>query len=286
MQIFVAVLGVVGLLTWPFVPESPRWLAQNGRKEEAFKLLLKIADTNGKNLSSENITLVENFLQKTSEEKDKDEKRRTLSVLELFQPKFRFTFFILSCCWVMANVGNYTLILSGAKLSGNFYFNYTLTFSINLFISVFLWVTIRSFGRKATLAGTGLSVGVCCLILAFIPKDLSTPILVIYLIGKFSVKAFFYLCWFLSPDFYPTNLRSQATGVTSTIARIFGLVIPFISNLGDIWSGLPMVILGSPFLLLTLLIIFFLPEITERELPQTTRDAFALHERDQKPTKH
>ena len=277
-------LGVVGLLTWPFVPESPRWLAQNGKEKEALELLLKIANTNGKDLSTSDIDLVDNFLQKTGEEKDKEEKKKSVSVLELFQPKFRLTFFILSCCWVMANVGNYTLILSGAKLSGNFYLNYTLTFSINLFISVFLWVTIRSFGRKATLAGTGLAVGVCCLILAFIPKDLSTPILIIYLIGKFSVKAFFYLCWFLSPDFYPTNLRSQATGVTSTIARIFGLVIPFISDLGDIWSGLPMVILGSPFLLLTLLIIFLLPEITERELPQTTKDAFVLHERDRKET--
>ena len=274
-------LGVVGLLTWPFVPESPRWLAQNGSKEEALKLLLNIAATNGKNLSTNDITLVDNFLEKTGKEVDK-EKRTTMSVLELFQPKFCLTFFILSCCWVMANVGNYSLILSGAKLSGNFYLNYTLTFSINLFSSLFLWITISSFGRKAILAGTGLTVGVCCLVLAFIPKDLSTPILIIYLIGKFSVKVFFYLCWFLSPDFYPTNLRSQATGVTSTIARIFGLVIPFISDLGDIWSGLPMVILGSPFLLLTLLIIFFLPEITERELPQTTKDAFALHERDRK----
>ena len=277
-------LGVVGLLTWPFVPESPRWLAQNGKEKEALDLLLKIANTNGRDLSTGDITLVDNFLQKTGEEKDKEDKKKTVSVLELFQPKFRLTFFIISCCWVMASVGNYTLLLSGAKLSGNFYLNYTLTFSINLFISVFLWVTIRSFGRKATLAGTGLTVGVCCLILAFIPKYLSTPILIIYLIGKFSVKAFFYLCWFLSPDFYPTNLRSQAIGVTSTIARIFGLVIPFISDLGDIWSGLPMVILGSPFLLLTLLIVFFLPEISDKELPQTTKDAFALHERDKTET--
>ena len=279
-------LGMAGLLTWPFVPESPRWLAQNGKKEEALKLLLKIAEANGKSLSSDNITLVDNFLQKISSETNQEEKRRATSVLELFQPKFRLTFAILSCCWIMANVGNYTLILSGAKLSGDFYLNYTLTFSIKLFISVFLWFTIGRFGRKAILAGTGMTVGICCLTLAFIPKDLTTPILIIYLIGVFAVGANFVLCWFLSPDFYPTNLRSQATGVTSTIARIFGLIVPFLSNLGDIWSGLPMVILGSPFLILTLLIIFFLPEITERELPQTTRDAFALHERDQKPTKH
>lgn len=278
--------GLLGLLTWPFVPESPRWLVQNGKKEEALQLLLKIADTNGKNLSPDNIALLDNFLQNTSEGANQEERRPATSVLQLFQPKFRLTFAILSCCWIMANVGNYTLILSGAKLSGDFYLNYFLTFSIKLFISVFLWFAIGRFGRKAILAGTGLICGVCCLTLAFIPKDLTYPILVIYLIGVFAIGANFKLCWFLSPDFYPTNLRSQATGVTSTIARIFGLIVPFISNLGDIWSGLPMVLLGSPFLLLTLLIIFFLPEITERELPQTTTDAFALHERDQKATKH
>ena len=50
-----------------------------------------------KNLSTNDITLVDNFLEKTREEVDK-EKRITMSVLELFQPKFRLTFFILSCC--------------------------------------------------------------------------------------------------------------------------------------------------------------------------------------------
>ena len=279
-------MGILGLLTWPFVPESPRWLAQNGKKEEALKLLLKIADTNGKKLSPENITLVDNFLQKTDAGVANEDRRWATSILELFQPKFRLTFGILTCSWIMANVGYYTLSLSGATLSGDFFLNYVLTFTISLFISVFLWLVLDRFkvGRKALLVGTGVTVGICCLILAFIPKDLTNPILIIYLIGIFSVGANFNLCWFLSPDFYPTNLRSQATGVTSTVSRIFGLIIPFISNFGDIWSGLPMVVLGSPFLLLSALIVFFLPEITDKELPQTTRDAIVLHKRDQNAT--
>ena len=165
---------VLGLLTWPFVPESPRWLAQNGKKEEALKLLLKIADTNGKNLSPENITLVDNFLQKIDDGVTKEERKRATSMLELFQPKFRLTFAILTCSWIMANVGSYTLSLSAATLSGDFFLNYALTFTISLFISVFLWLVLWfKIGRKAILAGTGLTVGVCCLTLAFIPKDLT-----------------------------------------------------------------------------------------------------------------
>ena len=109
-------MGILGLLTWPFVPESPRWLAQNGKKEEALKLLLKIADTNGKNLSPENITLVDNFLQKIDDGATKEDRKRATSMLELFQPKFRLTFAILTCSWIMANVGSYTLSLSAATL--------------------------------------------------------------------------------------------------------------------------------------------------------------------------
>ena len=41
-----------------------------------------------------------------------------------------------------------------------------------------------------------------------------------------------------------------------------------------------MIVLGAPFLVLSVLIWLTLPEITDRELPQTTEEAIALHKRD------
>ena len=52
----------------------------------------------------------------------------------------------------------------------------------------------------------------------------------------------------MTVELYPTNLRSQAVGFCSMIARIFGLVVPFVANLALIWKPLPMVVLGKDFL--------------------------------------
>ena len=73
--------------------------------------------------------------------------------------------------------------------------------------------------------------------------------------------------------------RPQATGVCSVIARIFGLVIPFISKLSTLWAPLPMVVLGFPPLVLSALILLFLPEVTNMKLPQNTEEAIELHKR-------
>jgi hypothetical protein len=63
------------------------------------------------------------------------------------------------------------------------------------------------------------------------------------------------------------------------IAKIFGLMIPFISNLSGIWQPLPMVVLGLTAILLSVLIFFCLSEITDRQLPQNNEEAIELHKR-------
>ncbi len=72
------------------------------------------------------------------------------------------------------------------------------------------------------MAGSLWILGVCCLILAFIPRvpSMRVAILVFYLIGKCSVGASFLLVWLITSEIYPTNLRSQALGTCSTIGRL------------------------------------------------------------------
>ena len=69
-------------------------------------------------------------------------------------------------------------------------------------------------GRKNVLALTGLAIGVCCLALAVVPKDQTAVILVFFLTGSLLCTANLTLCWFISTDFYPTNLRSQGGNST------------------------------------------------------------------------
>ena len=60
------VLGAIGVLTFLVclaLPESPRWLAQVGRVEEAHELMVKIARVNKKQLSVEDSELISTFLR-------------------------------------------------------------------------------------------------------------------------------------------------------------------------------------------------------------------------------
>jgi OCT family organic cation transporter-like MFS transporter 4/5 len=102
-------------------------------------------------------------------------------------------------------------------------------------------------------------------------------VLVFYLIGKCSSGAAFLLVWVITAELFPTNLRSQAVGLCSTVARIFGLVTPFVAQLAMYWTPLPMLVLGLPSLVSAGLV-YLIPETKGRELPQAMTDAVKLQE--------
>ena len=101
----------------------------------------------------------------------------------------------------------------------------------------------------------------------------TVAILIIFLIGKCCSGAAFTLVWVVTAELYPTNLRSQATGFSSTIARVFSLLCPFVATLAAYWKPLPMLILGVPGIIAGILT-FWLPEMKGVELPQNMKDTF------------
>ena len=113
------------------------------------------------------------------------------------------------------------------------------------------------------------------MILAFLPKSYNIAITCFFLIGKCFAGAAFLLVWLITAELYPTNLRSQAVGTCSTVARLFGLVAPFVARLAVYWKPLPMLILGVPSLFAACLA-YFVPETKHIELPGTMKDADEL----------
>ena len=118
-------------------------------------------------------------------------------------------------------------------------------------------------------------LGTCCVVLAFLPKSHNIAITCFFLMGKCASGAAFLLVWLISAELYPTNLRGQAVGTCSTIARAFGLVAPFVAQLAFIWKPLPMLIMGLPSIFAAVLV-YFIPETKHIELPATMKDASNL----------
>ena len=113
------------------------------------------------------------------------------------------------------------------------------------------------------------------MILAFLPKSYNISITFFFLVGKCFSGTAFLLVWLITAELYPTNLRSQAVGTCSTVARLFGLVAPFVAQLSQIWKPLPMLILGVPSIFAAFLA-YFIPETKHIELPATMKDADEL----------
>ena len=82
----------------------------------------------------------------------------------------------------------------------------------------------------------------------------------------------------MTAESYPTNLRAQAVGTSSTVARIFCAVAPFLGQLARYWKPLPSNILGIPLIISGLLTIWKVPETLNSTLPQTLKKRSEIQE--------
>ncbi|XP_038044368.1 organic cation transporter protein-like [Patiria miniata] len=204
------------------------------------------------------------------------------TVLDLFKTKVLIKHTcIIFCFWLIMNVSYFGLLLYSTSLSGNKYLNFFLlavseapAYSIDFFI-------LRRFGRRRPLIMFFFTGAVACLLVAFLPVkpgngiDLTILIVALVMIGKFFSNATFDVTLLVGAEIFPTMLRNIATGSASTVGRVGAIVAPFIVNLQEVRSFLPMLVIGCMSLVACSLV-FMLPETKNKPLPETYEDASKL----------
>ena len=281
MHIWTGVISASALPCLLLVPESARWLAVNGKSKEAKDVLLRIAKLNGKKLDDDQILEMSEILTQVEKDAYEQQGHEHLNPLDMFKRKHIANTLIMICNWVTINLAAYTLLLNSTRLYGDLFVNYFLaTITGDLPGTLTLIFTLKYLGRRLNLFWTQFVLGSCCMILAFLPKQHNILVIVIYLIGKSAGGAAFEMIYLITSELYPTNLRSQALGVCSTVARLFGLVAPFVAQLSSLWKPLPMLVLGLPSLIAGIMV-FWLPETKNIHLPQTMKQATNIGVHDQ-----
>ncbi|GFN93714.1 organic cation transporter protein [Plakobranchus ocellatus] len=101
--------------------------------------------------------------------------------------------------------------------------------------------------------------------------------LLLSLIGKFGASAGFAVIYIYSAELFPTVMRNSGLGLCSFCARIGGILAPYIADLEHLTSGhwdvaVPLMIFGGLSVAAGLLVLF-LPETSNRVLPDTVEDA-------------
>jgi OCT family organic cation transporter-like MFS transporter 4/5 len=276
IHIGVGIAVAVSLPIYFLVPESPRWLAQNNKTDQALKILVKMAKINGENITSEQQTEVKTILSEIATESHKTEDK--LAPWDMFRKGHLIKTLILCFAWITSCVSFYALSLKSSDLDGHIILNFTLGVTANFGTCIVIILTANYFGRTKTLVASHTVLGLSCLGLAFIPKTEKAAILVVYMMAKIVASVSFSLVYLITIELYPTNLRSQAVGSSSAIARVFCACAPFLGPLAKIWQPLPMLVLGVPILISGALVLR-LPETLEAQLPQTMQNAVELEER-------
>ncbi|KAK7491559.1 hypothetical protein BaRGS_00017198 [Batillaria attramentaria] len=265
-------------LAAPFIPESPRWLMSKGRMAEAQKVMDDVARVNGVAMAPRlEADSSEVILTKQQSEQDK---KAVVSPVQLFRiPRLLVRYTLLYFSWIFIIMCMYGLMLNVSNMSGDIFLNFALMSAVDILAVVIYVLLIERVGRRPLLVGVTALGGLACLatILPTIFGGSSWVLRGLSIAGRMCITAALTTIYVMSPELFPTVLRSFGLGSCSMLARIGGLASPYVADLNTYVSGvwgpaLPQVVFGIAGVT-TAGMVLVLPETRGRHLPETVRDA-------------
>uniref|UniRef100_A0A665WH57 Si:dkey-119m7.4 n=1 Tax=Echeneis naucrates TaxID=173247 RepID=A0A665WH57_ECHNA len=255
LQLAISAPGFLFIFYIWVLPKSARWLMANDRKEEAWELLQKAAQMNGKLLTKD---------------LEMSEKKKHSFIDLVRTPKMRKQSLIVFYLWFVNVLVYYGLSLNISDFGMNIYLTQMIFGLVEMPARTITLFTLNRSRKISQLAFLTVG-GTACLLTIFIPSDMSVIKTVLAMIGKFGITASLSIIYVYSAEVFPTVIRQNGIGIGSMCARTGGVLAPMMYLLRNISPQAPMVLCGLCPLLgsaLTLL----LPETANKPLPDTIED--------------
>ncbi|XP_069939350.1 solute carrier family 22 member 15-like isoform X2 [Cherax quadricarinatus] len=266
-----SVSGIVFLILPCYIPESPRWLASQGRNDEAKEILEGMARRNGKFSN-----LPTNWeISVTGNSKDESDKKPQGVGLLVSHPYVLLLTLIQIYSWFVNSATYYGLTIAASNLGGDAYVSTALSGLIEIPACVVAIGIIDRIGRRLTLCGFMMIGGSACLCIQFLPVQFVNVKTLLALCGKLSISASFSVCYIHSAEIFPTAIRNSGMGIVSVAARVGGMLAPLILMLGDVLPNLQFTALGIMTFVAGVLNLK-LPETLGQPMPESVADILAL----------
>ena len=210
--------ALIGVLLRFYVPESPLYLNQQGRSDQARQVLQKVAKANGTKVEIPPLT---------------PQKPQRKSIGALFSGDLRRRTIFLMLAWMLISVSYYgVFVYLPVKLAADgFGFVRGQVFLVILAIAQLPGYALAAYGvekwgRKPTLIGFLLLSAIGTL--AYGLGQTAEIVVAATLLLSFALLGTWGAIYAFTPEIYPTTLRASGMGMAGSVARFGGLLAPSI----------------------------------------------------------
>lgn len=297
-----------------FVEESPRWLSQMGRRQEAADALKRAARRNGIAITPE---LVETLEKLTAEDENSDDvlaegrgnEKPLLRFRNLFDkcrsyfryPGLRRILCVTPFIWYLQTLLYLGILLNANNFTSNNPFVYVALSGVMDFIAISLTTPIAvRVGRRCLSMALYLISGTLLFLDIAIPAEMKRLKWVLVMTAFLLCAASYQVQFIYTPELFPTVIRSRGFGFVNGTGSLGLLTAPLITDLlvQEVWWSVN-VVCGLAGLIASLLV-SLLPETRNLPLPETLQDVekrllntrnlkgseVTCHPRDRRPPQH
>lgn len=253
----------------PFI--FTRWLLSKGKIERIIKIMKKIERVNKKNVGPQ---VYEKIRSTCAAMQKKESANKNYTFFDLFRmPQLRNNTIILIAIWMII-----ALVFDGHarnvdSLGLNFFLTFSLATATEFPADVLLVLTIDRWGRRFTSATALFLGGILNLSATIVPFGVFSATLAI--LGRLTINYSYNLGIQYTAELIPTVVRGQGVTFIHIMGFVAAIFAPFVVYLKNIYTVLPLIVLGVLGLIGGFLCLF-LPETLGQELPQSLDDGEAF----------
>ncbi len=223
----------------PFVPRSPRWLAEKGHWKEALRVLTRV---DGQQNAEKEITQIKESLQVESG-----------ALSELFRPAMRVALFVGLGLALFNNWTGWTAIatykptllkMGGFPDTVDALFKTALVAGWEVFLTIIGIVMVDLLGRRPLWLVSSAGMMVLMTLMGCVFHFSITGNFVLLMLFLCAIPHAFALGplpWLMMSEIYPTHLRAKAVALTTTVLWITGwltqFIFPILSDFSETMIG-------------------------------------------------
>ncbi|XP_052828501.1 organic cation transporter protein [Octopus bimaculoides] len=276
---------LIVIIALKYLPESPRWLLNEGRFASVEESFSRIARTNKKD--NEDMIKLIRKLQRDAESKSEFDgkiienvnhgnnrkvKDKTYTAIDLLKrPRRAMISINLWFNWFVNAMIYYGVTLNSVDMSGNRYLNFLLMSAVEIPANILGHFTFKWFGHRKPLCLFLVFSGINCIVANFVAKVNFWFPLILAVLGKLGTTAAFDGVFLTSAELFPTEVRNNGLSTALSLSRIGAILSPVILGLSVYGSWIPLTVYGL-FGITAGLLILLLPEMKDACLLQTLED--------------